>query len=98
YFLVARQDSVQGVDLLHLIGGGKILDVSGNLASGRIEKAYREIHKGDIVYLVKISVESIKAEKKTSQLPAKTPLPDVDEVVVQPREEPRGKELPAEPK
>ncbi|MCF8104699.1 MAG: hypothetical protein K9K64_04400 [Desulfohalobiaceae bacterium] len=98
YFLVARQDSVQDVEVLHLIGGGKILDVFGRLASGRIKKAYREIKAGDLVYLLKTSIEPVEAEDKPDRLPESTPLSDVDEVVVQPGQAPRTKEMPAEPK
>ncbi len=98
YFLVARLDSTEDVKLLRLIGGGRILDVSGRLARGTIKKVRREIKAGDVVYLVRTSLEPIEAEEKAAQLPQKTPLPDVDEVVVKPREEPREKDMPAEPK
>ncbi len=101
YFLIAEQESVRDISILRLIGGGKVLDVLGRLARGKILKVRKEIQAGDRFFLVPVRLEPIIASEKVPEqapIPEHTPVPKVDEVIVQPKEEPEKKKLPLEPK
>ncbi len=101
YFLIAEQESVRDISILRLIGGGKVQDALGRLARGKILKVRKEIQAGDRIFLVPVRLEPITASEKVPEQapgPEHTPVPDLDEVIVQPKEELEEKTLPLEPK
>lgn len=98
YFLVARQDPVENTNLLRLIGGGKIQDITGKLATGLIQKVRQEIKAGDTIFLVRTRIVPVEPADQAKEPPQPSARSETDEVVVQPRQAPQGKKLPAEPK
>ena len=98
YFLIARQEEVRGLPILRLIGGGKVKDFLGQLASGEILRVRKEIKVGDTIFLVQVRIQPLTAPETPSEIPEETFTPEVDEVMVQPKMEPEKRALPAEPK
>lgn len=98
YFLVARQETVQGIPILRLIGGGKVTDVLGKFTNARIIKVHKEIKVGDFAFLVRLFIEPAESLQAFERVPDKSETPVLDEVVVKPELEPEKKKMPSEPK
>jgi len=97
YFLVARgvPETAQGV--LRMLGSGRIYNVLGKMAQGRLMETNSEIKVGDFVYPVQAEIFA-EPEKTSNTAPPETEM-DVEEVVVEPKPAPsREWTPPAEPK
>jgi len=96
FFVAAHpEEHSDGSVFLRAIGSGRIFRVTGTKAQAMLLETTRELVVGDPVFLVTTRAEPVVAPPEE---PDVTADPDLNEVVVEPRKEPKQEQGPAEPK
>jgi hypothetical protein len=97
FFLVARPAAGAKGQVMRMIGTGRITQVLGTLAQGRLLETNREVRVGDAVCPVRVSIRRERVQSPGSRDGREK---DIEEVIVEPGPLPSRPEwsAPAEPK
>jgi|UPI000489D030 hypothetical protein len=97
FFLVARPAAGVEAPVMRMIGTGRITQVLGTLAQGRLLETNREIRVGDAVCPVRVSIRRERDQRPASRDGRKR---EIEEVIVEPEPLPSSPQwsAPAEPK
>ncbi|MCF8085894.1 MAG: hypothetical protein K9J48_03270, partial [Desulfohalobiaceae bacterium] len=99
YFVVVKMDTaLDDPEKGQIMGSGHIYRTIGNRAQGVLMETKREIQAGDLVFLLRTEVTPVAPEKEEEEPDKVEEEPDQPEVMVEPKKEPQGPELPEETK
>jgi len=102
YFVVVQMDTApEGSEKGKIVGSGYIYRTLDNRAQAELMEAQREIRTGDFVFLLRTEISPVtqEQEEQEQEEPQEVePEPSEPEVMVEPKKEKQGPELPEETK
>ncbi|MFW5791201.1 MAG: hypothetical protein ACOCVU_00940 [Desulfohalobiaceae bacterium] len=96
FFMVGKAKMLNSGSYYEIIGSGKIISTSGDLAQSILMETVREIEIGDPVFLLDVEMGPVMVEEEV--VPLQIEEAEEEEFVVQPMTEPGAPEEPAETK
>ncbi|MEF8941492.1 MAG: hypothetical protein V5B78_01745 [Desulfohalobiaceae bacterium] len=101
YFVVVQMDTaLEDSKKGKIVGSGHIYRTLDNRAQAELMEAQREIRTGDLVFLLRTEISPVSPQKEEEKEEPEEvePEPSEPEVMVEPKKEEQGPELPEETK
>jgi len=99
YFVVVKRDTaLEDPDKGQIMGSGRIYRTLDTRAQANLMETKREIEKGDLVFLLRTEITPVAAEKEEEEPEEVEEESEQPEVMVEPKKEEQGPELPEETK
>lgn len=102
YFVVVQMDTApEGSEKGKIVGSGHIYRTLDSKAQAELMETKREVQTGDLVFLLRTEVSPVTPEKKEEEQEEPEEVetePSQPEVMVEPKKEKQGPELPEETK
>ena len=99
FFVIVQMDTaLEDSDMGMIVGSGYIYRTQGRQAQGVLMETKREIRAGNLVFLLRTEIDPVSVEKEEPEKVEEEEEPEQPEVMVEPKKEKKGPELPEEPK
>ena len=99
FFVVVQMDTaLEDSEMGMIVGSGYIYRSQGQMAQGVLMETKREIRSGNHVFLLRTEIDPVSVEKEEPEKVEEEEEPEQPEVMVEPKKEKKGPELPEEPK
>ncbi|MCF8030894.1 MAG: hypothetical protein K9K39_08370 [Desulfohalobiaceae bacterium] len=99
FFVIVQMDTaLEDSEMGMIVGSGYIYRCQGQKAQGVLMETKREIRAGNLVFLLRTEIDPVSVEKKEPEKVEEEEEPEEPEVMVEPKKEKKGPELPEEPK
>ena len=101
YFVIVKMDTaLDDPDQGSIVGSGHIYRTLGRKAQATLLDSKREIQKGDLVFLLRTEITPVgtEEEEEPQEVEPEPEQPQQPEVMVEPKKEKEGPELPKETK